>query len=42
MTGLAAVIIIIVLVLGLHWTVVPLGVFTSYIIENLLFALFKV
>ncbi len=39
---IAAIIIIVVLVLGLHWTVVPLGVFTSYVIENLLFALFKV
>lgn len=39
---ISALIIIIVLVLGLHWTIVPLGIFSSYVIENLLFAAFKI
>ena len=36
----SAIIIIIVIVLRLHWTIVPLAIISSYVIENLLFAVF--
>ncbi len=39
---ISVLIVITVLVLGLHWSIVPLGVFLSYVIENLLFALFHI
>lgn len=39
---ISALIIIIVIILGLHWTMVPLGIFASYVIENLLFAVFHI
>lgn len=39
---LAALAVIVTAVLGWHWTAVPLLVFASYILENLVFAVFRV
>jgi len=39
---IAAMAVIVTAVLGWHWTAIPLLVFSAYILENLIFALFRV
>ena len=39
---IAAMAVIVTAAMGWHWTAIPLLVFSAYILENLIFALFRV